>query len=74
MKEVWDNVEVQGWEGFRFMRKLKSLKDKLKVWNLEVFGDIRIKEDEILKEIETLDRLDMGGLISSEDREKRSLC
>ena len=71
VKEVWDNAEVQGWEGFKFMRKLKSLKDKLKVWNREVFGDIQIKKDEILKEIKTLDRLDMEGLISSEDRKKK---
>ena len=34
-------------------------------------NDIRIKKDEILKEIETLDRLDMEGLISSEDSEKK---
>ena len=71
MKDVWDNAEVQGWEGFKFMRKLKSLKDKLRVWNWKVFGDIRIKRDEILKEIETLDRLDMEGLTSSGDREKK---
>ena len=43
VKDVWDNAEVQGWEGFKFMRKLKSLEDKMKVWNWEVFGDIRIK-------------------------------
>ena len=36
-----------------------------------MFGDIQIKKDEILKEIKTLDILDMEGLISSEDYEKK---
>ena len=73
VKDVWDNDDVQGWEGFRFMRRLKSLKERLKVWNREVFVDIRIKNDDVLKEIGAFDRLDMEGLITSEDHEKISL-
>ena len=55
------------------MRRLKSLKERLKVWNREVFVDIRIKNDDVLKEIGAFDRLDMEGLITSEDHEKISL-
>lgn len=42
---VWWNERVQGrWEGYRFMEKLKSLKGKLKGWNREVFGDMRLEK------------------------------
>lgn len=45
-----------GWEGYKFMKKLKFLKEKFKVWNREIFGDIRIRKRENLQEFEHLDR------------------
>ena len=33
-----------GWEGYKFMTKLKLIKEKLKEWNVEVFGDTRLKK------------------------------
>ena len=51
VKEVWNSASVEGWEGFKFMRKLKILKDNLKEWNKSVFGDIRVRKDRILKEL-----------------------
>lgn len=64
IKEWWEECDVEGWQGYRFMRKLKFLKGKLKQWNVEVFGDI-------LKEIDELDRLKCAGMISLEQSQRR---
>lgn len=53
------------------MRKLKFLKGKRKEWNVEVFGDIRVKKNEALKEIDELDRLECYGVISLQQSQKR---
>lgn len=46
------------------MRTLNLLKVKLKEWNKYVFGDIRIKKYNILKEIDLIDRLEIEGNLS----------
>ncbi|RVW68278.1 hypothetical protein CK203_063588 [Vitis vinifera] len=37
----WQECTVEGWEGHKFMRKLKFVKSKLKDWNKVAFGDLR---------------------------------
>ena len=44
-----------------FMKKLRFVKDKLKVWNKEVFGDLRVRKGIILKEIEEIDKEELEG-------------
>ncbi|RVW72039.1 putative ribonuclease H protein [Vitis vinifera] len=48
-RDWWQECTVEGWEGHKFMRKLKFIKSKLKEWNTR---DLRRKEleDLLLKE------------------------
>lgn len=39
-KETWEEVQINGWAGFILLQKLRALKDKLRVWNKEEFGDL----------------------------------
>ena len=67
VKTWWEECPVTGWEGFKFMKKLKYIKEKIRTWNKEVFGDIRVKKREILHELEVLDRLESeGGLVEDQ--------
>lgn len=34
----WNNTHVEGWEGYKFITKLKANKGPLKSWNSEVWG------------------------------------
>ncbi|XP_026410486.1 uncharacterized protein LOC113305686 [Papaver somniferum] len=51
IKDAW-NESISGNQAFSFMNKLKRVKQILKKWNWEDFGDLRIKmktnEDEVL--------------------------
>ncbi|XP_028120048.1 uncharacterized protein LOC114317506 [Camellia sinensis] len=40
VKKRWEEAQVQGWAGFRVMKKLNMLRSHLRVWNKEVFGNI----------------------------------
>lgn len=71
IREWWDEGEEQGWAGFRFMMTLKFVKEKLEVWNKEVFGDGRIRKNEVLGEIEVLDSIKSEGRGNEELIRKR---
>ncbi|XP_028083304.1 uncharacterized protein LOC114284569 [Camellia sinensis] len=40
VKKRWEEAQVQGWAGFRVMRKLNLLRSNLREWNKVVFGNI----------------------------------
>ncbi|KAF5174876.1 hypothetical protein FRX31_035538, partial [Thalictrum thalictroides] len=41
IKEWWDSFQVEGRSSYRWWYKLKVLKEKLKIWNRDVFGSGR---------------------------------
>lgn len=56
-----------GSRSFNLARKLKALKDDLKKWNKEEFGDLAFRKKSLLFELLDLDaREDLLGLSSKE--------
>ena len=43
-KKWWKDIVPSGWEGHKFMTKLKLIKEKVKIWNVEAFGDLRLEK------------------------------
>ena len=39
VKQCWSNTQPTGWGGFALKVKIKKLKEAMKVWNREQFGD-----------------------------------
>ena len=85
-ENMWLKVEgfvekvQQWWNGYCFMgspsfvlaQKLKALKEDLKKWNKEVFGDLAFKKKSLLSELLGLDaKEDILGL-SHEDQARRT--
>ncbi|KAL8544625.1 hypothetical protein ACS0TY_005015 [Phlomoides rotata] len=54
----WSSYQVHGWTAFRLKEKLKCLRNDLKVWNKEVFGEIDKNITDRQREIEVWDRID----------------
>lgn len=57
VENTWANCYVQGRSIYCFKEKLKKLKEGIKVWNIEVFGNLDVKIKELtadLKEYDTL--------------------
>lgn len=51
----WESYALEGDPCFKLAKKLKLLKEDLKVWNNEVFGRVEIKIKSIAEEIRKLD-------------------
>lgn len=47
----WGSVQLQVWK-LQIHEKLRFVKEKLKLWNKEIFCGTRIKKREILEELE----------------------
>ena len=60
----WEEIKVEGWAGHRMATKLKLLKNKIKEWAKENFGDVRTQKICIPAEIQALDRMVENGELS----------
>ncbi|XP_073016672.1 uncharacterized protein [Primulina eburnea] len=67
----WDRAAVRGWEGYKFMMKLKSVKMEIKRWNKEVYGMVDMRMGELRRKISVLDELESDGLGSEEVANER---
>ncbi|KAM2348663.1 hypothetical protein ACFX1X_012268 [Malus domestica] len=68
-KDWWQSEQVEGWEGYKFMIKLKAMKQKVQSWSKESFGEI----EKVLKEVETnIEELDRREGLEGLDFEARS--
>lgn len=57
------------------MKSSRNLKCKLKEWNKEVFGNVRVGTKVILKEVEEIDRIEEGNVFYEDLIGKRAqLC
>ena len=70
-EQWWRGIEVEGWESYRIMEKLRALKDKIQVWNKEVFGDTRIIKKEVVEKIAGLDKKEEMTQLDVGERELR---
>ena len=67
----WNGYCFSGSPSFILARKLKSLKEDLKKWNKEEFGDLAFRKKGLISELLGLDaREDLFGL-SQEDQTRR---
>ncbi|RVW70784.1 hypothetical protein CK203_058030 [Vitis vinifera] len=57
----WQECTGEGWEGHKFMRKLKFVKSKLKEWNIMAFGDLKERKKLILTDLSRIDLIEQEG-------------
>ena len=62
VKECWTSNHQRGWGGYVLKEKIKRLKEKLKLWNREQYGDTFQKYKKIEKELNNLE-------VSTSDRQ-----
>uniref|UniRef100_A0A2N9GXN7 Reverse transcriptase domain-containing protein n=1 Tax=Fagus sylvatica TaxID=28930 RepID=A0A2N9GXN7_FAGSY len=66
---LWDELAgVRSCPSFVLASKLKVLKEDIKKWNKESFGDVHIKKLELMKELQLLESKENQGLFTGENR------
>ena len=63
----WQGIEVRGRASFRLASKLKELKQKIKVWNKEVFGRLEVSKNSALQQVEYWDGVESERSLSVEE-------
>jgi hypothetical protein len=55
ISKAWANQHITGWMAFILKERLKGLKEVIKKWSLEVYGEKDLKIKKLMKDIEQLD-------------------
>ncbi|RVW28874.1 hypothetical protein CK203_112210 [Vitis vinifera] len=63
----WQGIEVRGSASFRLATKMKAVKQKLKVWNREVFGRLEDNKAAALQLVDHWDMVESGRRLSEEE-------
>ncbi|XP_075497891.1 uncharacterized protein LOC142535418 [Primulina tabacum] len=71
LEDWWGSGNTQGWEGYKFMMKLKETKNRVLLWNKEVFGNVDYKISELRNKISRLDEREAEGMWSEQLNETR---
>ena len=74
MKEInwhswWQGIEVKGSASYKLAAKMKEIKQKLKVWNREVFGRLDCNKSSALQQVEFWDRKESERILIVEETE-----
>ena len=63
----WRGIEVRGTTSYRLAAKMKEIKQKLKVWNIEVFGNLEGNKSSALQQVDFWDRVESERSLSLEE-------
>ncbi|RVW31784.1 hypothetical protein CK203_099460 [Vitis vinifera] len=72
IRRWWWEIEVRGSASYRLATKLKEIKQKLKVWNKEVFGNLGCNKAAALQQVEFWDRVESERILSMEETELKN--
>jgi hypothetical protein len=71
VKTWWSSYPFIGSPSFVLASKLKALKEDLKFWNKHVFGDINLKQLQLMAELSQIDEKEERGGLSTTERNNR---
>ncbi|XP_034684191.1 uncharacterized protein LOC117913358 [Vitis riparia] len=67
IRNWWGEIEVRGTASYRLATKMKELKQKLKAWNREVFGNLEGNKSAALQQVDYWDRVESERRLSLEE-------
>ncbi|RVW93092.1 Transposon TX1 uncharacterized 149 kDa protein [Vitis vinifera] len=71
LRKWWEGIQVSGTASYILSEKLKALKQILKKWNTEVFGQFTVKKQEAWNSLEFWDKEERVCELSLEEEEAR---
>ena len=67
IRNWWQETVVRGSASFRLSEKLKVLKQKLKIWNREEFGNLESNKEAAMQQVDFWDRVEEERSLSMEE-------
>ena len=72
LREWWQGGARGGRASFRMAAKMKEMKEKIKVWNRDVFGRVEVNKSSALQQIEFWDRVESGRDLSEREMDLKN--
>ncbi|RVX09210.1 LINE-1 reverse transcriptase-like [Vitis vinifera] len=72
LREWWQGGARGGRASFRMAAKMKEMKEKIKVWNMDVFGRVEVNKRSALQQIEFWDRVESGRDLSERETDLKN--
>uniref|UniRef100_A0A2N9G078 Reverse transcriptase domain-containing protein n=1 Tax=Fagus sylvatica TaxID=28930 RepID=A0A2N9G078_FAGSY len=73
VRQWWGSYQFHGSPSHVLANKLKALKADLKKWNVESFGNVTVKQNQLWLELAELDRVVEGRSLSGTERSRKTL-
>jgi hypothetical protein len=70
---LWDSYQFYSSSSYILANKLNALKVDLKKWNEEEFGNVTLKKNQLLQEINEFDSTEENRPLSAEEKVKKEL-
>ncbi|RVX18324.1 hypothetical protein CK203_006587 [Vitis vinifera] len=67
VRSWWQGIDVRGSASYKLATKMKEIKQKLKVWNREVFGKLESNKSAALQQVEFWDREENERILTMEE-------
>ena len=67
VQDCWSSTQQSGWGDYVLKEKLKRLKNRLKIWNKEQYGDTYKKVKQIQDELSNLEEMTMDRQLSPQE-------
>ncbi|GLT40902.1 hypothetical protein SLA2020_150000 [Shorea laevis] len=74
VEDRWKNLQIEGWAAYKCKQKLKLLKEECKKWNSKVFGNVEVTFDNLVQQIEKLDKKSEEGGLNENETQLRREC
>ncbi len=70
----WSSYSFRGTPSYVLSQKLKALKEDLKKWNKQVFGDVGLRRQQLECDLQSFDEKESTSFLTSEERVLREAC
>ena len=70
----WSSYSFRGTPSYVLSQKLKALKEDLKLWNKQVYGDVGLKRQQLKCDLQSFDEKEGSSFLTPEERVLREVC
>ncbi|GLT33573.1 hypothetical protein SLA2020_081470 [Shorea laevis] len=74
VEDRWKKLQIEGWAAYKCQQKLKLLNEECKRWNNEVFGNVEVRFDNLVQQIEKLDKKSEESELNENKTQLRREC
>ncbi|KAG6644474.1 hypothetical protein CIPAW_08G057000 [Carya illinoinensis] len=73
IRSWWSSYQISGFPNFVLAGKLKNLKNDLRIWNKEIFGNLNDQRENLFQELQRLEDKEVTGALTVNEKERKTV-